>query len=119
MCEYKSVNFLFCVGKQNPADFVTRAVSYKQLMKSNYISGISVDEMTDMNNNGFANFQIPVIQNHVIETRVSSVKENSRLCDIYEFERASSFNKVVSVMSLVLKFINKLKIRSNSVYSRN
>ena len=32
------VKFGFCVGKENPADCITRPLSYKQLIGSNYLT---------------------------------------------------------------------------------
>ena len=39
MCEKFPVQFSFISGKANPADCVTRCISYKQLLKSNFLSG--------------------------------------------------------------------------------
>ena len=39
LCEVHTVRFQFVSGIQNPADHITRPVSYKILVKSNYFSG--------------------------------------------------------------------------------
>ena len=39
LCEIHPVRFQFVSGYKNPADQLTRPVSFKQLMKSNYFSG--------------------------------------------------------------------------------
>ena len=48
LCEIHPVTFSFVEGYSNPADAVTRAMSYRQLSKTNYLSGpsflISSDE---------------------------------------------------------------------------
>lgn len=42
LCDEVTVTFKFCAGSSNPADKITRAVSYNQLIKSNYFAGVSV-----------------------------------------------------------------------------
>ena len=39
LCESFPITFLFVSGKVNPADCITRCISYKVLLKTNYISG--------------------------------------------------------------------------------
>ena len=41
LCERFPVKFCFISGKSNPADCVTRCLSYKQLLKSTYLCGPS------------------------------------------------------------------------------
>ena len=43
MCEKVSIRFKFIEGEKNPADCITRCLSYKQLMKSNFLSGPNLD----------------------------------------------------------------------------
>ena len=49
LCERIPVKFSFVVGKNNPADCVTRCVSYKQLMKSNFLAGPDIDCLHEEN----------------------------------------------------------------------
>ena len=43
LCDVHPVNFKFVSGIQNPGDFITRPISYKQLVKTNYLSGIEFE----------------------------------------------------------------------------
>ena len=39
LTEFEPITFTFFNGISNPADFITRVVSYKTLIKSNYLTG--------------------------------------------------------------------------------
>lgn len=39
LCEVFPVKYKFCAGAENPADCISRPLSYNQLLKSNYFSG--------------------------------------------------------------------------------
>ena len=49
LCNTHSVQFFFLAGKQNPADCVTRCISYNMLMRTNYLSGPETPKDTEGN----------------------------------------------------------------------
>lgn len=119
LCDKKSVSFYFCDGKQNPSDFVTREISYRQLSKTNFFSGLSLSEIRDIHCAGFLSFAVPckaITGDHSAESRVSTTTVREGTGVIYDAERSSKFSKIVNVFSYVLRFINKLKMRLNVHY---
>ena len=58
LCQRFSVKFGFISGKDNPADCVTRCLSYKQLQKTNYLTG---PDMHMENANDNAEFDVSFI----------------------------------------------------------
>ena len=117
LCDTHSVDFHFCAGKQNPADYVTRAVSHKILTKTNFYSGLSFTEMDEMRSDKSITFTIPNVQLQPeisCEGKVSNVENaNSERSPLYNLERSSSLQKALKVSKFVLKFINNLKIKVN------
>ena len=45
LCKAFPIKFCFISGKTNPADCITRCLSYKLLIKTNYISGPNSDDL--------------------------------------------------------------------------
>ena len=121
MCETHPVKFGFCEGTENPADYVTRPCSYRQLSRSNYHTG--PDMVTLLN----PHREMPriVIPNPVIENSFSpdlvdvSAKHASvggPVESLVSVDRVSSFVRLVSITNLVLKFINVLKLKLRDRY---
>ena len=109
-CDTKPVTFHFCQGKQNPADLLTRPVSYRTVSKTDFFTGPSLTDLTEVEGDGFLSFTLPSLQisPNVVESRVSEVTVSS-VPILYDVERSSSFKKVSSVFSIIFSFINRLK----------
>ena len=52
MCQKFPVQFGFIAGKNNPADCVTRCISYKQLLRSTFLVGPDLSNMLSKDNLG-------------------------------------------------------------------
>ena len=119
LCRNFPVNFYFTGGTVNPADAVSRPLSYKQLCKTTYLTGPSVDpeikedrhvrlpnpcvRPTDSISESFA----------VLATATVKAKAPSATA-LLTIDKYSSFEKVANVTKYVLKFINTLKKRINT-----
>ena len=111
VCANHPINFNFIGGASNPSDMTTRVVSYKALMKSSYFSGDSFKNFDELN----FSFTIPnaldsaeTLCTEVCTTAVNINKEHEHLIPLNKF---SSYIKLIRVHSLILKFINKLKLK--------
>lgn len=132
LCVTFPVEFRFCAGKENPADCITRELSYKQLVKSNFHSGpkfIHTDGLKANPDEMTITIPNPTLQERLRETGDSSpsVDVGSTLLDVQqsvlhssddakttvsfpiEYSKYSSFSKIINVTNNVLTFINKLK----------
>ena len=121
LCERKAVTFRFCEGSGNPADMVTRPLSYKQLHRTNYFSGISYDTLLEMETSGHLILTVPRILGSSIDTQAcTSIKTYLELSNdpMIDPTRYSSSYKCVEVAFLVLKFLDKLKRKANEKYGR-
>ena len=115
LCDSCPVKFSFVSGTVNPADFVTRPISFKKLKNTNFYTG--PDFLTDSSNLQLSNsecFELvlpnPNLHNDSLKTGVFSVKTD--LTDeIVPVNKFSSFNKLVAVHQRVFVFANKLKIK--------
>jgi hypothetical protein len=110
LCNDKAVTFKFIAGVENPADQVTRAVSFKQLHKTNFYSGPEFLICPEIIPNVLS-VTIPspnfVVNNIVIE----KVTSYDKTCIMLTPSNFSSFSKLVNVHSYVLKFVHKLKVK--------
>ena len=109
LCEKHPVHFRFVSGKENPADMVTRCVSFKQLQNSNYFSGISLnDEMYPE-----MSFVVPTF-----EVKSEAKLSASANLDIFnkkpvmDIRRFSCFRKLVRVFRIVLRAVDLWKYKS-------
>ena len=117
LCEKHPIKFAFCEGVSNPADCVTRVISYKQLIKSNFLSG----EIIDTNNDhSFPVIDIPNPLLEVNSIRQGSVEVETSITDpplhktLVPLNKVSSFSKYVRIHCYVFRFINNLKIKLNN-----
>ena len=105
------MTFRFIKGRENPADAISRATSYKTLMKTNYFSG--PEFLKDLPAQSVLEITIP-LKNYgnegTVDTLllVSGVSENHKKLAL-ELNSRSSFIKEVRIYKQVLTFIHKLK----------
>ena len=108
LCDDYPVEFGFISGSKNPADCITRCLSHKQLVKSNYFVGPELSETNEIENP--LQFVIPTT--HSVECNVNAAIVEPR-CNLVKFERFSSLKKLFNVYKLVYSFINILKRKRN------
>ena len=134
LCRVFLVNFHFIAGNNNPADYLSRPVSYRILSRPNYYSGpgflcketkaqgveaISVtipkpharntDEVLDVGNQT-TSISLSALQ----ETFTALEPQKTGKVEIEHFiplAKFSSFHFLVSVHRCVLRFINNIKLR--------
>ena len=110
LCNVYPVKFHFIAGKDNPADFITRTVSYKMLLKSNYLTGPEF-----LTGPPPAQSDITfVVPNTHAKTECTIGCEGESVCAnlaVIPADRYSSFHKLVTVYRLLLKYIKKLKMK--------
>ena len=96
---------------------MTRPVSSKILAKTNFLSGLSFLELSELNVEDNLTFTVPSVKAPVSYSNTSQVsgsEDRDNICTIiFDPERISKLERVVSVFSNVLKFINRLKATSN------
>ena len=115
LCEKFPVEFSFVGGYENPADLVTRPYSYKQIVKTNYLSGPEFLQKPDGLNEESLRVIVPdplfsecnsgEDVSNIQVSLVSSVEIN-HLVNVHNL---SSFRSIVSVQMLVREFIDILK----------
>ena len=111
LCEIHPIEFKFIAGNNNPADHITRCVSYKVLTKSNYISGPSIEQLNDPTNAD--NFRVVVPNPNVQKENIFSVATDPEKNVSRDFllspENYSDFSKFRRIYMNVFKFIDILK----------
>ena len=114
-CEKHEITFKFVAGIENPADFVTRPVSHKQLAKTCYVSGPKFlwDEFDT-----FVRFDDSLtitVPNPKIQECHSSYNTTSKTFvetqQIIDLETFSSGSNVFRIMELVLIAVNQFKLK--------
>ncbi|XP_068231971.1 uncharacterized protein [Palaemon carinicauda] len=119
LCEGRSVGFSFVSGMDNPADKITRCLSFKSLMKSNYHKGPNIRDLDQASRSDILGFKVPMVENlETIEAHSAStsIKESQtvKLEHLISLDRYSNMNKLISIHAKVLEcwdrwkgFINK------------
>ena len=118
ICEKTPISFCHISGELNPADFITRQISYKTLVKSCYLTAPSflTDDNYDQSENCYT-FKLPVqlnsSDNYSSEIYVDSINM-TRYEPIISSGKYSCLFKLIRVYRNVYKFVNKLKSRITS-----
>ena len=122
LCEIHAVTFSFVDGFSNPADAVTRAMSYRQLSKTNYLSGpsflISSDEQ--ISRADILTVTLPSIHSSKTTVNISKLEQVVSPEPLLDHNKISSWSKLVAIYRNVFKFVNNLKSKlkgKNSVSS--
>ena len=120
MCEKVPVQFKFIAGSRNPADCVTRSLSYKQLMKTDYVMGPDVSSLHEYcSNDDTLTVTIPCPELHLpgsslvkmsvnVATVTEEVVPSEPLLDPVHF---SSYYRLVFLHYKVAKCFSKWKAR--------
>ena len=119
LCNKHPIHFSFVSGCENPADCITRSLSFKQLQKTNYFSGpkfLLNETEGQLNRESILDFVIPALPVEQ-DSPVGFVQSyhGTITTEIDEhtdaLSRCSSYHKVVSVFRRVLIFVNNLKMK--------
>ena len=126
LCERFPVKFCFISGKSNPADCVTRCLSYKQLLKSTYLCGPSWKSYYQNGSDMVFVIPNPLTQEGIGECnegtlQVSVDSENTSANYSYQtsehnhliaLDKFSSFHKLVLIYRRVLSCFEKWKVKA-------
>ena len=115
-CETCPIQFSFVADEENPADCITRCLSFKQLSKSNYLEGPQFlqENKPVLSNPGILTVTIP---NPLVQIksnlRTEALSITATTSETYSkiLTDCSSFTRLIAIYSLIFKFINKLKVR--------
>ena len=113
LCDIKAVTFNFISGNENPADCVTRCLSYKLLQKSSFLAGPDTGKSYGF---GMSDMQIiipnPLIGNSDILMANSNVSLTTNLgFSLLDPSNFSSFRGLVLLYRRVLACIQKWKLK--------
>ena len=120
LCEVHSVNYAFINGCSNPADFITRCVSYKQLCHTNYLKGPDLSNRSELSAD-FMSFMVPNM--HFIpgdsvpaevELQAGTTLVGEEMEHLIQKNRYSNFHRLILIHAKVLEFIHKLKCKVRS-----
>jgi len=114
LCSNFPVQFDHIKGENNPADFVTRCVSGKVLLKTNYLSGPSFSSPSES--------KPYVVPNPIKSTKpdithdVNAVAGEHFQSTIVDNTKYSSFFKICRITHYVHKYVSILKTRVNNKF---
>jgi hypothetical protein len=117
-CREEPITFTSVGTNENPADCMTRCLSYNQLTKSCYFNGpkflsVSSEVPTDTLTVTIPNQRSQV--DYSCSAFQAAVTPGS--CELVPLEKFSSLRKLLSVHFYVLKFVNKLKSKLKAQYA--
>lgn len=116
LCETFPITFNFIEGNLNPADFVTRPISFNQLQKTNYFTGpiflakdIQPSSLSVMVPNPNTNFP-SISETNDVQISLASTAENYPE-HLVLLDKYSSFHRLVRVHQYVLRFVAQIRNR--------
>ena len=118
MCEIHPINFSFINGCANPADYITRSVSHKQLCHTNYLKGPDMNNTKELSTE-FMSFVVPnknfitgdPIPQEETEVLTGTTMTGGEVEHLVQKNRFSSFRRLVLVHAKVFEYIHKLKLK--------
>lgn len=116
LCDIMPVEFHFIAGKENPADMVTRAISYKLLCRTCYLTGPQFlrDSSDDMDDSAFV---VPNPWSLNADIDADSVEVDAAILSsnpmehLVPLDKYSDLFKLLRINRFVHEFVNKLKKR--------
>ena len=112
-CENCPVHFSHISGCLNPADFVTRCVSWKQLRRSNFLSGPEACKLSES-----YSLVVPIDNKEDMICMLTTTDLSLDNKCVVDFDKFSSFGRLCRVVHYVRKFaynlLSKLKSRNGS-----
>ena len=106
LCDKHLVCFKFIAGIENPADKITRPVSYKILEKTNYLTGPKIDLLRNSQDDMQVLIPNSLENNVCFITTASVVKDTECVIDINKY---SSFSRMLGIVGKIFQFVYKLK----------
>ena len=114
LCEYVPIKFSFVQGEDNPADAISRPLSYRQLMKTCYFSGPKFLKTPLLN----VSSDVPTVvvpnprinQGYSVNVNLTEVTPKD-LKHLIAVERCSSFYCLTVLHRQILRVINKWKLK--------
>ncbi|XP_066941414.1 uncharacterized protein [Macrobrachium rosenbergii] len=128
LCEENPVKYKFVSGVMNPADCITRCVSYKQLLKTTYFTGPQnlADEclVAEVNKPEIMEVIVPnpLAKADPINVMIGiapsdcKAETGNRGEHLVPLDRFSDFQRIVRVNLCVLKFIHNIKLKLKVKY---
>ena len=121
LCETKSIEFNYVAGQQNPADAITRAMSPTMFAKTNYLRGLTSEELASVENGDFPKVVVPAPIG-TLSISCNTVTDSHCIVEpLVDITRYSNFTRALKVQYRVMWFINNLKskllVRNQSKYS--
>ena len=119
LCNNHKITFSHVEGHSNPSDKVTRCVSYNVLIKTNYLAGPNLEDLSG--HDPTFEIELPYDPNKIQSSQchVNSVDCKEEIEHLIDPNRFSSFDKLVNVHVTVLKFLNliisKVKIKGSKI----
>ena len=113
-CEHKPINFEFVAGSENPADYITRPISYNQLSETCYLTGPSFLNKFDPSKSDNLSFSVPSIiksENKATVSNVTVHNGGSPSDHIVSLDNYSCIDRITKVYRNIFIFINNLKLK--------
>ena len=120
LCNNFTIHFCFISGKNNPADCITRSFSYKQLIKTNYLSGPSSQDINSLDC-GYDEISVIIPSPFTTDFNlnfndvpssaliVNQIEVTNPIVDPMKF---SSFHRLLKVSRRVLMCVDKWKSKA-------
>ena len=120
LCKTHNVTFTHIAGKENPADCITRPLSYKLLMKSNYLTGPDTSIFSDYNDLSLTipNPQISNNRKNCSQFMTAQYEANGHE-PLVNHSNISSYSKLLKIHKYVLTFIDKIKVKLENKKGNN
>ena len=118
-CESFPIRFSFVDGINNPADLISRPISSKLLIRSNYFTGPSFVESTSRPDILNVTIPHPSYRSTSVTSEVHTTTTVMNECaaeHLVPLERFSSLKKTLNVYIHVMKFVNNVKLRLKAKY---
>lgn len=112
LCGIFPTQFGFIAGKENPADFVTRATSYNLLSKSCYLTGPNVNVLDG--GDFLVNIPHLKVRSDIFTVQTSNKEKVDHLID---FSKFSDFRRLVLVHRRVILCVNKWKSKCSFAHT--
>ena len=109
LCEISPVKFRHIAGHENPADYITRAISYKTLCKSNYLTGPSFLRRRSKNSPEFLEEIVVPDQPCIVAAAIDKTDSDDFYVYEYCLTKFSLLDRMLAVLEKIGTFILKLK----------
>ena len=117
LCEALPITFSFVAGSENPGDCITRALSYRQLVKTNYLSGPDFLTNPNLTSNSMSETLSVTVPNPLIVTENKEITcpDTTIQCHVSASDhldllvKCSDFSKVIRTYRKVIYAVDRRK----------